>query len=233
MDQKLDELRYIRTNFERTADLCYQLWPYHAQSPTKISNIPSILRFATVRNIPRSSFQPSKNFAVLLAKQRAYVVSCIVRRNGRSNTLIERIADSFSLSRVSLRNFATRSSRPREQACGLRINVFSCCNFGLQIISIHKRAAWLQNSTRVHVSSKSPKLSQTGNESSWNTRMLRALTQTDVCYLKIFLTCEGSSEDYCQDLENKSDGSFTWDVFRTLGSRFQDPADTPRTRYIT
>jgi len=63
--------------------------------------------------------------------------------------------------------------------------------------------------------------------------MLRALTQTDVCYLKIFLTCEGSSEDYCQDLENKSDGSFTWDVFRTLESRFQEPAATPRTRYIT
>lgn len=61
------------------------------------------------REYPRNSFQPSKNFTVLLAKRRAYAVSCIVRRSGRSNTLIERIADS---SRVGLRNFATGSLRP-------------------------------------------------------------------------------------------------------------------------
>jgi len=109
MDRNLSELRHMR--FERISDL-YWL-QYHAHPlVANSSNVLSTLRFATAEAKIRKYASGARfDWAKISRFCEIRGISRIIRRNGRSNILIERIVDS---SHVGLRNFAARSFRPRE-----------------------------------------------------------------------------------------------------------------------
>jgi len=97
-------------------------------------NMKCLINFALCRGeYSRSSFQPNKNFAILLAKQRAYV---------SEETDIATLRWFLACRIKELRHEIVPTGK---HACGLRINiVFSSCSVvisELPVISIHKRSS--------------------------------------------------------------------------------------------